>query len=142
MWGGGGGEGGRREDNEGRTMAKEEKEQVGEEEKRGSQERRGRAGCYLSHHKAVITFSLPDRSLATLLVAVPGRYPDNAGCPGQPEGHARASETWPPPRPPYRFRFDAGQGVGTKGECGPTPRSSRCARQGGEKAEVEEDAAG
>lgn len=27
------------------------------------------AGCYLSHHKAVITFSLPDRSLATLLVA-------------------------------------------------------------------------
>lgn len=36
---------------------------------RGSQERRSRAGCYLSHHKAVITFSLPDRSLATLLVA-------------------------------------------------------------------------
>lgn len=40
-----------------------------EERERDSQERRGRAGCYLSHHKAVITFSLPDRSLATLLVA-------------------------------------------------------------------------
>jgi len=40
-----------------------------EEKERDSQERRGRAGCYLSHHKAVITFSLPDRSLATLLVA-------------------------------------------------------------------------
>lgn len=39
------------------------------ERERDSQERRGRAGCYLSHHKAVITFSLPDRSLATLLVA-------------------------------------------------------------------------
>lgn len=58
------GEGREREDN--RQDEGEEREEVVE---RGSQERRSRAGCYLSHHKAVITFSLPDRSLATLLVA-------------------------------------------------------------------------
>lgn len=42
----------------------------GDEDPRRDEEGvRGKVGCYLSHHKAVITFSLPDRSLATLLVS-------------------------------------------------------------------------
>lgn len=60
---------GRGEDNSGRAGRGDETGEDVEEEKRGLPEQRGRAGCYLSHHKAVITFSLPDRSLATLLVA-------------------------------------------------------------------------
>lgn len=64
--------GGEEEEGHVESAAEEEKEGGGlgggdEDPRRDEEGVRGKVGCYLSHHKAVITFSLPDRSLATLL---------------------------------------------------------------------------